>query len=107
MGNRFGAGAGVSDGPHAAELEKSGPSRKGYASFRRMPIDADGTGKELPKPVNVLLSELGVSLPDGKPLRFGDRIFWTPPEAPELHGLKVLRPGLELAELILRKRRTI
>ena len=53
----------------------------------------------LPKPVQALLAELGVSLPEGKPVLFGDRVFWAPPETPELEGLKVLRPGLELAEL--------
>ncbi len=53
----------------------------------------------LPRPAADLLSELGISLPDGKPVVFGDRVFWAPPECPELRGLKVLRPGLELAEL--------
>ncbi len=53
----------------------------------------------LPKPVAVLLKELGIGLPEGKPVVFGDRVFWAPPETPELGGLKVLRPGLELAEL--------
>ena len=54
---------------------------------------------ELPPPVERLLSELGIALPAGKAVIFGDRIFWAPPEMPELRGLKVLRPGLELAEL--------
>ena len=49
--------------------------------------------------MQALLAELGVSLPEGKPVLFGERVFWAPPETPELEGLKVLRPGLELAEL--------
>ena len=53
----------------------------------------------LPKPVSELLRELGVCLPEGRAVRFGDRLFWAPPELPALRGLKVLRPGLELAEL--------
>ena len=53
----------------------------------------------LPKPVAGLLNELGIELPEGTPVRFGERVFWAPPELPELRGLKVLRPGLELAEL--------
>ncbi len=53
----------------------------------------------LPRPVELLLSELGIALPAGKPVCFGERVFWAPPETPELRGLKVLRPGLELAEL--------
>ena len=52
----------------------------------------------LPKQVQALLAELGLTLPAGKPVIFGDRVFWAPPETPELRGLKVLRPGLELAE---------
>ncbi len=54
---------------------------------------------ELPRPVKALLAELEISLPAGKPVVFGERVFWAPPETPELAGLKVLRPGLELAEL--------
>ena len=53
----------------------------------------------LPRPVETLLKELGVTLPEGKPVLFGERVFWAPPETPDLSGLKVLRPGLELAEL--------
>ena len=53
----------------------------------------------LPKPVISMLDELGIRLPEGKPLLFGDRVFWVPPETSALSGLKVLRPGLELAEL--------
>lgn len=53
----------------------------------------------LPRPVSALLEELEIALPEGKPILFGDRVFWAPLETPELAGLKVLRPGLELAEL--------
>ena len=53
----------------------------------------------LPKPVQSLLKELGLDLPEGIPVRFGDRCFLAPPELPTLRGLKVLRPGLELVEL--------
>ncbi|MBR4192975.1 MAG: RsmB/NOP family class I SAM-dependent RNA methyltransferase [Oscillospiraceae bacterium] len=56
-------------------------------------------GSVLPRPAANLLSELGITLPAGKPAVFGERVFWAPPETPELRGLKVLRPGLELAEL--------
>ena len=56
-------------------------------------------GNELPKPVAALLEELGIRLPAGVPVRFGDRVFLAPCGIPELRGLKVLRPGLELAEL--------
>lgn len=67
----------------------------------------DGAGEALPgekpaampKPVTALLTELGIELPEGIPVCFGDRVFLAPPELPALRGLKVLRPGLELAAL--------
>lgn len=43
--------------------------------------------------------ELGISLPPGKALPFGQSLFWTPESMPELAGLRVLRPGLELGSL--------
>lgn len=39
---------------------------------------------------------LEVQLPPGKALSFGHCWFWAPEELPELSGLRVLRPGLEL-----------
>ena len=39
---------------------------------------------------------MGITLPDGKAVLFGQSLYWAPPEMPELRGLKVLRPGLEL-----------
>lgn len=49
--------------------------------------------------VSELLRELNVSLPEGKLLTWGDRVWLAPPELPALRGLKTLRPGLELAQL--------
>ena len=40
--------------------------------------------------------ELGISLPAGKALLFGQNLFLVPEEMPDLHKLKVMRPGLEL-----------
>ena len=80
------AGAAV-DRPPEAESARSRPSARSEGSV------------SLPAPVRQLLSSLGLGLPDGRPVLFGDRVFWAPPELPELRGLKVLRPGLELAEL--------
>lgn len=57
------------------------------------------TGTQLPKPLSALLQELGLVLPAGIPLQFGERVFLAPVETPSLRGIKVLRPGLELAEL--------
>ena len=43
--------------------------------------------------------ELGIELPAGRPVLFGQSLYWAPEEMPELSRLKVLRPGLELGEV--------
>lgn len=40
--------------------------------------------------------ELGIPLPPGRAVFFGETLYWVPPETPELNRLKVLRAGLEL-----------
>ena len=90
-------------GPAARPVEGFRPQEA--AAFRNRQSEhpkgaASRRGEEsvLPAAVQALLAELGLTLPAGKPVIFGDRVFWAPPETPELRGLKVLRPGLELAE---------
>ena len=53
-------------------------------------------GEKLPKQWDAFAKELGISLPDGKAVSFGQSLFWAPEELPSLQKLKVLRPGLEL-----------
>ena len=43
--------------------------------------------------------DLKISLPGGKAVSFGQNLFWAPEELPDMKGLKVLRPGLELGEM--------
>ena len=40
--------------------------------------------------------ELGIELPQGRPVLFGQSLYWAPAGMPDITGLKVLRPGLEL-----------
>ena len=40
--------------------------------------------------------DLGISLPSGSAISFGQSLYWAPRGMPELKGLKVERPGLEL-----------
>lgn len=40
-----------------------------------------------------------VKLPPGKLLSFGDQLYLSPPDMPDIRGLKVLRPGLHLGTL--------
>lgn len=53
----------------------------------------------LPKAWGTFAREVGVRLPEGIPLTFGNRLYWAPPDTPALRGLRVLRAGLELGEL--------
>ena len=37
-----------------------------------------------------------IELPEGKALLFGQSLYWCPEALPDLRGVKVMRPGLEL-----------
>ena len=56
-------------------------------------------GEKLPKQWLTFAKELGITLPAGKAVTFGQNLFWAPEEMPELHKLKVMRPGLELGTI--------
>lgn len=56
-------------------------------------------GEKLPKQWQAFAKELGISLPAGKALTFGDVLYWVPEEMPDITRMKVLRPGLELGTL--------
>lgn len=70
------------------------------AVLRRLDGDPSETsvpaGEKLPKQWQQFAKELGISLPDGKAVTFGETLFWAPAELPEIRRLKILRPGLEL-----------
>ena len=55
--------------------------------------------QSLPREWNAFAKELEITLPQGKPVLFGQSLYWASPETPQLGGLKVLRPGLELGEV--------
>ena len=42
--------------------------------------------------------QMQICLPEGKAVRFGQSLYWAPADMPDLRGIKVLRPGLELGE---------
>ena len=54
---------------------------------------------DMPPELQDFLRELNVSLPEGRLLSFGSSVYLVPPETPDLRGLRVLRPGLELGVL--------
>ncbi len=53
---------------------------------------------KLPKEWLDFAGELGIRLPPGRPVTFGQTLFWAPEGMPDISKLKVLRPGLELGE---------
>ena len=56
-------------------------------------------GEKLPKEWDAFAKELGIRLGSGKAVLFGQSLYWAPEELPDLRGVKVLRPGLELGEV--------
>ena len=73
------------------------------AVLHRTDGDAEAPDSEasvkIPQAAAELLRNLNVLLPEGQAMTWGDRVWFTPRGLPLLRGLKVLRPGLELAQL--------
>ena len=55
-------------------------------------------GGKLPRTWQTFAKELGIALPAGKALLFGSSLYLAPEEMPDIRGIKVIRPGLELGE---------
>ena len=77
----------LGEGHFAAVLRKAGNAECEYT-----PIQA----AKLPKEWLDFAKELGVTLPEGRAVQFGQSLYWAPAGMPDLHRLKVERPGLEL-----------
>lgn len=75
------------EGHFAAVLRKCGEAEPARASLRGVPAPAVWSG---------FAKELGITLPAGTAVTFGESLYWAPPDTPALAGLRVLRPGLEL-----------
>ena len=56
-------------------------------------------GEKLPGAWTDFAREMGIELPKGKLISFGQSLYWVSEEMPDLRRLKVMRPGLELGEL--------
>ena len=52
--------------------------------------------EKLPRVWAEFATQLGISLPAGKAVHFGQSLYWAPADMPDIRGIKVLRPGLEL-----------
>lgn len=77
----------LGEGHFACVMRKVGESQE---------VSPSSAGEKLPREWSAFAKELGISLPRGKALTFGQELYWTPEEMPPLAGLKVLRPGLAL-----------
>ena len=75
-----------------------------FVAVLRKQGEEDAAGKamaggKLPPQWTAFAKELAIDLPEGKAVSFGPTLFWAPTETPDLQGLRVLRPGLELGEV--------
>ncbi len=57
------------------------------------------TGEKLPKEWVEFAQNLGITLPSGRAVLFGQSLYWVPEQMPNIGGIRVLRPGLELGEV--------
>lgn len=74
-----------------------------YAAVLRKQSGTAGTPQplhpvRLPEPWTEFSQDLGIQLPPGKALAFGENWYWAPETLPDLAGLRVLRAGLELGQ---------
>ena len=77
----------LGEGHFAAVLRRAGGEDGDIPAYK---------GDKLPQEWTAFAKETGIRLPAGKCVRFGQSLFWAPEEMPDIAGLKVLRPGLEL-----------
>ena len=77
----------LGEGHFAAVLRKMGQREERFSP---------ASGERLPKQWERFAQELGISLPEGRAVSFGETLCWAPTHMPEVTGLRVLRPGLEL-----------
>ena len=77
----------LGEGHFAAVLRKIGDEE---AEFEPM------QGVKLPREWQNFAKELGITLPPGQAVMFGQSLYWAPAGMPKIDRMKVLRPGLEL-----------
>ena len=80
----------LGEGHFVAVLRKSGNSPVPCVSQK---------AASLPQEWVSFAKELGISLPSGRPVFFGDTLYWAPTDMPDIARLKVLSPGLELGQI--------
>ena len=81
----------LGEGHFVAVLRKAGDDR--MAATAEKP-------EKLPKEWEAFSRELKICLPAGKPVTFGQSLYWAPEEMPDIRGIRALRPGLALGEVL-------
>ncbi len=80
----------LGEGHFVAVLRKTGGEE---ADTKTVP------GEKLPKEWTEFAKDLALGLSPGKAVFFGSSLYWAPENLPDLRGIKVLRPGLELGDV--------
>lgn len=80
----------LGEGHFAAVLRKTGEGGE------EQPTSAND---KLPKEWREFARQLEITLPEGRAMLFGQSLYWVPKQMPDLRGIRVLRPGLELGEV--------
>ena len=80
----------LGEGHFAAVLRRQG---------EEAPSQKDLPGEKLPKEWEEFAQKLQITLPAGKAVLFGQSLYWAPVGMPDIRGVKVMRPGLELGEV--------
>ena len=80
----------LGEGHFVAVLRRAGEDDREFPRCKPQP---------LPKEWTEFAQKLRITLPTGQPVQFGQSLYWAPEATPDLKGLRVLRPGLELGEI--------
>lgn len=80
------------EGHYAAVLRKDGDAPRA-----RLPEEP---AVKTPRELTEFCAAAGAPVPEGRLIAFGSTLFLAPRELPELKGLRVLRAGLELGEVL-------
>ncbi len=80
----------LGEGHFAAVLKKAGEHDSG---------DEHVNSEKLPRQWQDFAKQMDIMLPKGKALTFGKSLYWAPEQMPDIAGIKVMRPGLELGEV--------
>ncbi len=81
----------LGEGHFAAVLRRAGDCREEVPAVKP---------EKLPEEWETFARELNIGLPSGRPVLFGQSLYWVPGDMPDIRGMKVLRPGLALGEVL-------